>query len=793
MEFKIVVIHIAQGESQGWQVQVFGPEGLPLLADDGSELKRVLRQDPFSGFPLPSLEEIQRIPLGALHKDLCLGKNDGLKQLHNSFLSASKTPMQDIEKFGRYLFSILFGEHVWEYIRTTAGNETIELALMWDKTESFLNQLPWEAMHDTTVTNPSKPYEGFLSTLPNVSIFRRIIGVNKQVTSLNSPPRVLFVIGTEPDDPVVRPGAEYLGLLRSLEQSGAHLETHLLYEANIESLHKKVDAFLPDVVHIISHGNFSEKGAVLELRDTEDYHRNKWVNASDLADALRNTDGHFPAALVMNACSTAVASDAELGRSMAVELVQEIPVVVGMAGPVTDQACRLFVRGFYNALLQDSESAGDVVRAASAGRRAALRHGNCTTQDGGDWFMPSLLLSSDQPIRLPITPAKIQAERQMAARDFTPPSFPPFCDRVEFFKMYDDLVHDTRPKRGLLGASSHQKILAISVPHQDSDIRVGNLFKYGRTWLLRMFAAQALRDGHVPILVSHDLIGGGDDYPRESLDDYLMWIRKAATYSIQRLRKTTQHGKLFWKPKLLDSLINYEVGQPLPNEIASDEDVQLCFHEKDSHAKDVLLSIALRKDLMDLLQAVREQRPETERASVRIVLLLDDLHRLGAIAGSVRRLLDSPGIFEAFPDIITVFTYSNKPTIDQNAAVEILGPWVEKTTWIMDEQLDVFHAKPEDLTLAGAQKEIDKAAIIYNELLLGWSDNKCAGCRPLYLVSKERAKDIYLDLMDNTEGIPSRFRDELPRMIRIMIRHNDLQDANDEDALEALAHSECGR
>jgi len=85
-------------------------------------------------------------------------------------------------------------------------------------------------------------------------------------------PRVLFAIGSRLTDPKVRPGAEFMGIMRHLERDGGSIYPSVLQEATRPVLAHALAAFRPDVVHFIGHGRRFPDGSVkLELwRDLTD-------------------------------------------------------------------------------------------------------------------------------------------------------------------------------------------------------------------------------------------------------------------------------------------------------------------------------------------------------------------------------------------------------------------------------------------------------------------------------------------------------------------------------------------
>ena len=87
-----------------------------------------------------------------------------------------------------------------------------------------------------------------------------------KIITLTLPLKVLFVIGRKLDN-ALRPGAEYLGLLRQMKirfknsDRNRHLNIKVLTEATLDELKESVEEFQPSVVHFISHGD--EKGRLL--------------------------------------------------------------------------------------------------------------------------------------------------------------------------------------------------------------------------------------------------------------------------------------------------------------------------------------------------------------------------------------------------------------------------------------------------------------------------------------------------------------------------------------------------
>ena len=189
-----------------------------------------------------------------------------------------------------------------------------------------------------------------------------------------------------------------------------------------------------------------------------------------------------------------------MATPLAVELVRGgIPFVVGMAGEVADQACRLFSRLFYEALLKGGVSAA---LAASQGRRLGIIGKGCADpRSSVDWTLPTLFLpSAVKEVRL----AKSVDEWKIRQRRLKPfackEKYPAFCDRLEPMHWYTLLMAAGADQPALSPRKLRFQVLAIA----DQPSAVNTLTpspRLGRSWVLQHFATQAVLDGHIPCLV----------------------------------------------------------------------------------------------------------------------------------------------------------------------------------------------------------------------------------------------------------------------------------------------------
>ena len=376
----------------------------------------------------------------------------------------------DGELLGRFLFDALL-RGSWEDIdgAEDAAKGVTELALRADGDAAELHGLPWDLLHDD---------DAFLTIGrdPPVAV-THVIAEQTAPRQLQAPPRVLFAIGSSLDDEAIRPGAEFIGLLRRLEADGAAINSRVLEAADLTTLQRVAGRFEPDVVHVIAHGADPEAGkAAILVPDGPGSDTPREATAEQLLGALRHKGG-LPTIVVLAACSTATAVGGRQATSFAARLVAGgVPIVVAMAGNVADDACRFFTRRF-GQVLHDS---CPLVAALAQGRRAAFFEGP-PADTSIDWALPTLFLSAavDHEHRPLVKSAGLDLSQ--LTRDLTLHAEPVFCGRREFFDAYDELMQGT----GL-------RVLVVETADREG---------LGRRRLLKELGATALRDGHAPLLL----------------------------------------------------------------------------------------------------------------------------------------------------------------------------------------------------------------------------------------------------------------------------------------------------
>jgi hypothetical protein len=582
----------------------------------------------------------------------------------------------DIEQFGRYLFYSLIGPDNWNEIKKLAqGKALIELALTWSPENHDLHRLNWEMLHDG---------ERFLMVeVPGtIVVISRIVPGSGQAEKLKVPPRVLFVLGTLVTDPQIRPGAEFLGLLRTLRAQGISLNYRLLENATPAHMRDAIASFQPDVVHFMCHGGVDpqdDKG-FLELQ-TDDSNAISQRKIDQLLPYLKDADGRLPKIVVLSACysaspgSTAMVQGPYLAAPLAAELVAGgVPVVLGMGGRVSDFACRLFTRGFGEAVLQGKSLA----RAAGVARIAAFAEGAPPRQKA-DWAFPTMFIANtvDEEY-VPVDAGAANPLRQVEdwIVEYKVQDEPVFCGRNEFFQAYYDLFKQN---------DKPVSVLVASVEGPGSG--------YGKTRLLEELTVQALRDGHVPCLVrpkKPEMSGGvPGDLPKNALDLGVI---------IMQAINTARTG-LDLEPRVYSEIYKLlQLTEPFSESVSKSE--------LDNRIKAVLglasaitppaIRLAIQIELQELVKDARAAHEHIRRVQGRAIVLLDDVDSYGEAIDDLGAMLTKSGLGTAAePAPVVIACSKTGPAADK--LKPITG---QAMSWLKELRLEAFSEKNEEDLLA---------------------------------------------------------------------------------------------
>ena len=572
----------------------------------------------------------------ALHHAAELAADQTGVQVSRARDRIARREQTNLRALGEYLFAVLLGEATWAALGGVAHR--LELALPTTREGALLASLPWELCY--------REGTGYLAALPGLSLVRRVRG-SATVPRLESPMRVLFVVGASASDDRIRAGAEYLGVMRYLDG----ITAHLLLEATPDQVIRAVRHHRPFIVHFICHGGMAPE-PYLELRGDDG--QTVKASADALITALRADDGSLPAMVVLNACYTATgptgATDNNAGQvssPLAMQLIERgVAIVVGMAGAIADQACRLFARRLFEAIGEGR----DFIAATADGRRFGLANQSLT---GADWAFATVFMSETASQSVPVVSNDHVAWRRSTNLVFRQETFPSFCDRWKLWRLFDLL----------LSSGGHQ---ARELDHNEMRallLRARDARKLGKTRTLREFAVRGVRAGHVVIHVTDDAMD-----------------RKAAANPTQLVSLTD------WRDLVVRAARTFAAGFQwawAPAARASDA---------------AELADELREILDSLLTLARQECPNGA-GERRLLLLVDNTQLLG---GDLAKLLDSvltlTGL-NAHPDLRVVFTYTDGAGRETFASD--LKAWRERWSWAHEFELQPF--EPGEASLAYQQ------------------------------------------------------------------------------------------
>lgn len=462
-----------------------GAWGVSITLPDGTKMpKRAMARLPEAPFVGPADEAESA---GQPHAELVGESGRAARKELIQHIARRQVSDRDLRFYGRYLFDSLIGHGAWQRLcGSCQEGGTLEVALRWAAGEHDLHAPLWEAMHDGN---------RFLSAYGScaIAITRVIADAGATATPITSAPRILFPVGADLADPAIRPGAEFMGVLRAVRSSGNPLIPFVLQQASLRSIAQAVVKFKPDAVHLICHGRLvgGEPRLILIPDDVTAAVTEVPVSPEQVYAGLAGAGGRVPQITVLSACETGAGGIAERAGSesatpFAVGLVRAgVPIVVAMSGRVADTACRLFSRRFAEALTNGEE----LVAAVANGRRAAYIETDTPTTI--DWLLPAVFLSAE--VEAGYAPVQADAGRLLRERlaEFgLAPSLPVFCGRHHFFDAYERLVD---PNDGLSTVFAYwQEPKGV-----------------GKDRLMSELAARALTDGHVPVIVKQ-----ADGWPR---------------------------------------------------------------------------------------------------------------------------------------------------------------------------------------------------------------------------------------------------------------------------------------
>lgn len=700
-------------------------------------------ENPFGRFPLPPPHTVDECD--PVTHVLCLdGKGQSIATAWEA-VNRADVARVDAKRFGRYLAQALLGKD-WALLQEAAGSTNpLELEILIESDDSDLMSLPWEMIHDDT---------GPLTALRDRKVaISRVIQPDKAVNAVvevGLPLRVLFVVGRQIDD-VLRPGAELIGLLRTIrvptdstftDFRDTELHVRYLSEATWDEIQSAIAEFHPTIVHLVCHGELDPEGAgtrlLLTAREVDgDPQSHKKAEpyqcSAERLLSLLSDSGSVPPIVIVNACHTAdpgqegstKASQNTSNLSFAATLVQGgVAMALGMSGEVADRSCQLFTLRFYQALLQGSS----VSHATGQGRRAALL-GFPDLQDSIDWARPTLFLANgiDPVLRVnrPIRDFGAIGDR---FRTLKSPEL--LCDRYEPMQTYEQL--QTK-------ALAQQRALLLAFPVKELHSGIG------KTRLLEEIAARSVFDAVVPIVVRSQQ---GSEPPANLLD-FAISVSDAITETREHFQINREGLSAAWR-------LAYRLAKidPTPSDAAAFGEQRLTvakyLQENRTSGDPAKIAMASAMDLiMEDCNKLQKDIESVMGYSPRLLLLLDDLERYGVANEIVARAREF-GLGNSELPVALVFTYAASSTAGRRLDEDIL----RKRPDIRSFPLDAF-TNPVDQRIAFGH-------YVFSRWKYAINNNR---------QRREGVDNFYQDMYKYTQGRPGQFSSPVVEAV-VSVHHN---------------------
>ena len=331
------------------------------------------------------------------------------------------------------------------------------------------------------------------------------------------------------------------------------------------------------------------------------------------------------------------------------------------------------------------------------------------------------------------------------------------------------------------------KVMAVEARIQDLAIQDGKP-QYGKTRLLQELAARAVRDGHIPCLVSRD-----ETAPATPMD--VGWhILDAIITTCERFGIQLREDE--------EGNLNYEYFKLKQQIEAPHTTVQLdpltrqALQRYGVASNRNVVAAALRVDLLALVKDARKELcPEAK-----ILLLLDEVHLFGieppgnaALDLLVKNLLTLDGLVRPGDPIRIVFTFSTFPQVSRREYIpkstdqeyqpanKILIDFVQQARdYVKSLPLEAFKGPGEHHQSEYGQ---DEYRLAYQQFLLNRNlvVHDCA--------EPDKVDQLYGDMHEAIRGIPSLLRPpnrDLDWVILYNKRFSILKQANDDDILRQM-------
>ncbi len=262
-----------------------------------------------------------------------------------------------------------------------ADNEGVELEFDLSQTAE-LSGIPWESLY-------LRSRDRFLAIGTSSNIVRKLDAQAELPPAIELPIRILVVAANPKED--LETDVELGNIQRRIEELVAGGDTEFeiasLPDATRDDFRRKVNEWQPHIIHYIGHSSFDGAEGSLYF-ESEEEGKSDRVSAEVLRNMLLN---RRPWLVVLNSCQSGATSRDAPMAGMAQNLLQRlnIPFVVAMQQPVSDEAAINFSQDFYTALT----SGETVASAVTIGRCAIANDADELTQC--ELITPVLYTSGD--------------------------------------------------------------------------------------------------------------------------------------------------------------------------------------------------------------------------------------------------------------------------------------------------------------------------------------------------------------------------------------------------------------
>ena len=343
-----------------------------------------------------------------------------LKSLRDLVLDSGPDAQTEIERwtqatqFGELLFDALMSDELRSCFDVSMNlvrqsEQGLRIRLRIEPPE--LAALPWEMMRD-------KRSDKFISLSVFSSVVRYIELQQATPPLVTRPPLCILIVISSPTDQgslnVERETDHISRALDDLVRKGA-VKITIMRDANLLAVQKQLRDEAYNVLHYIGHGHFGERSGEGYLVFENSQKRSHLVSGRKLGPLLRDED--TLRLVMLNACSTAVTSEARPFSGVATSLVQAgIPAVVAMQTNITDDAALQFSQVFYESLADGCP----LDTAVAEGRKAIEFSAGHTIE----WAIPQLFMRVGDGVLFdirPHSPSPADKEPDTQPRDVKPP------------------------------------------------------------------------------------------------------------------------------------------------------------------------------------------------------------------------------------------------------------------------------------------------------------------------------------------------------------------------------------